>query len=128
MRRFALLWPFFRPWRLTLAIGFAAIALTQIAQAYGPRLMSHAFGALDGARPDVGAAAGWAAVFVAVTAIRGVFQYVMRKYLVGVSREMERGLRDRLFERLLRRSPAWLARHTPATSSRVSPPTWRPCG
>ena len=111
MSRFALLWPFFRPWRVTLAIGFTAIAGTQLAQSYGPIAVRHAFDALGGRAPDAQLATMWASVFVAITAIRGVFQYVMRKYLVGVSRELERGLRDRLYERLLLRSPAWLARH-----------------
>ena len=111
MSRFALLWPLFRPWRSTLAVGFTAIALTQLAQSYGPVAVRHAFDALGGRSPDAQLATMWAIVFVTITAIRGVFQYVMRKYLVGVSREMERGLRDRLYERLLLRSPAWLARH-----------------
>lgn len=111
MRAFLLLLPFVRPWRTTLAIGFAAVALTQVAQVFGPLVVREAFDALDAAVPDAAAATSWAVVFVLLTAIRGAFQYVMRKYLVGVSREMERGLRDRLYERLLRRSPAWLGRH-----------------
>lgn len=111
MRRFALLLPLVRPWRWAIAAGLAAIVLTQIAQSFGPVAVLHAFDALGAAKPDVGAATRWAGVFLLITAIRGVFQYVMRKNLVGISREMERGLRDRLFERLLRRSPAWMARH-----------------
>lgn len=111
LRPFALLTPFVRPWRRTLAIGFAAIVLTQVAQVIGPMIVREAFYALDARSPDVELATKWAAVFVAITAIRGVSQYVMRKYLMSVSREMERGLRDRLYERLLHRSPAWLAGH-----------------
>ena len=111
MRRFGLLLPLFRPWRAALAVGFASIALTQVAQGFAPQYVKGAIDALAGPSPDVALAAQWAVVFVLITVIRGVFQYVMRRNIVGVSREMERGLRDRLFERLLRRSPAWMARH-----------------
>jgi ATP-binding cassette, subfamily B, multidrug efflux pump len=111
LRRFALIWPFVRPWRVALAVGFGSVALTQLAQVYGPVAIKRAIDALGAAVPDAAAATGWAIVFLVVTAIRGVFQYLMRKLLVSVSREMERGLRDRLFERLLGRSPAWMSRH-----------------
>ncbi len=111
MRGFALLLPLVRPWRTAIVAGGVAIVLTQVAQSFGPIAVLHAFDSLDAAAPDVEAATRWAGVFLLITAIRGVFQYVMRKNLVGVSRELERGLRDRLFERLLRRSPAWMARH-----------------
>ena len=111
MRRFALLLPFFRPWRTALCIGFVCVALTQLAQVYSPLAGRDAVDALATRDPDVSAATAWALVFLAVIALRGVFQYVMRKLLVGVSREVERALRDRLYERLLRRSPSWFARH-----------------
>ncbi len=111
MRRFARLLPFVRPYRVRLVAGFASVVLTVAAQAYVPRAFKFAFDALPGDAPDVHTAAAWAGVAVLLTALRGVFQYVMRKTLVGVSRELERGLRDRLYASLLRRSPAWLARH-----------------
>jgi ATP-binding cassette subfamily B protein len=111
LRRFLLLLPFLRPWRTWLAIGFASVIATQVAQVSVPLWTRDAFDALGATPPDVEMATKWALVFVLVTAIRGVFQYVMRLLLVSVSREMERGLRDRLYERLLRRSSAWFSRH-----------------
>ncbi len=111
MRRFALLLPFFRPWRLALVVGFASVALTQTAQTFGPKCVQFAFEALAARTPDVRDAAWWALAFVLITVVRGVFMYLMRKLLMEVSREVERGLRDRLYERLLRRSPAWMSRH-----------------
>jgi ATP-binding cassette subfamily B protein len=111
LRRFALLWPFFSPWRASLLVGFLSVAATQLAQVWIPLLTRNAFDALGGRPPDVSMAAQWALVFVLVTGIRGVFQYLMRLLLVSVSREMERGLRDRLYERLLRRGSAWFSRH-----------------
>jgi ATP-binding cassette subfamily B protein len=111
VRRFALLLPFFRPWRIALAVGFASIALTQAAQTFGPKCVQFAFEALGARTPDVRNATWWALAFVLITVVRGVFMYLMRKLLMEVSREVERGLRDRLYERLLRRSPAWMSRH-----------------
>jgi len=94
-----------------LTVGFVAIAVTQAAQAFSPKCIQFAIDALRGDRPDVGLAFEWATKFVLVIAVRGVFQYLMRRHVVGVSREMERGLRDKLYERLLLRSPAWMTRH-----------------
>jgi ATP-binding cassette subfamily B protein len=111
LRRFALLLPYFRPWRTALVIGFLSVIGTQVAQVHIPLYTRDAFDALGARPPDVSMAAQWALVFVLVTAIRGVFQYLMRLLLVSVSREMERGLRDRLYERLLARGSAWFSRH-----------------
>jgi ATP-binding cassette subfamily B multidrug efflux pump len=111
LRRFALLLPYFRPWRTALAIGFVCVALTQLAQVYSPLAGREAVDALATKNPDVSLATQWALVFLGVIALRGVFQYVMRKLLVGVSREVELALRNRLFERLLRRSASWFGRH-----------------
>ena len=110
MRRFLRLLPLLRPYRVRVAVGFASVALTVVAQSYVPQAFRHAINALPGA-PDVERAAWWAAAAVALTAVRGVFQFVMRRNLVGASREMERALRDRLYESLLRRSAAWLGSH-----------------
>ncbi len=111
MHAFRLLRPFFAPYRAGLALGLLGIVGTQVAQGLSPWASRQAIDLLATERPDVEAATLWAGVFVAIMIVRGVFQYVMRLRLVGISREMERGLRDRLFERVLRRSPAWLARH-----------------
>ncbi len=111
MRRFLLLWPLARPYRAQIAIGFLAVAATVAAQVFVPQAFRFAINALPGDSPRLDLAAGWALVAVVLTAFRGSFQFTMRRLLVGVSRELERALRDRLYASLLRRSPAWMARH-----------------
>jgi ATP-binding cassette subfamily B protein len=108
--RFLRLLPLLRPDRTRLLIGFACVVLTVLAQSFVPQAFRHAVNALPGT-PNLELATLWAVVAVLLTALRGGFQFVMRRNLVGASREMERRLRDRLYASLLRRSPAWLARH-----------------
>ncbi len=111
MRRFLSLLPLLRPYRTAIAVGFSCVALTGLARAYVPQAFRFAINALPGDSPDLELATWWAVAAVVLTAVRGGFQYVMRRTLVGASRELERVLRDRLYASLLRRSPAWLGRH-----------------
>lgn len=121
MRKFALLLPMLRAQRLALAVGFLAIVATNVAQAYVPRAFQFAVDALARPRPEVELATLWAGVLVLVTALRGAFQFVMRRTVVGASREMERELRGRLFDRVVRQSPAHLSRlHTGDLISRFT--------
>ena len=110
MRRFLRLLPLIRPERTSLTIGFACVVLTVLAQSYVPQAFRFAIDALSG-EPDIELAAMWAIAAVLLTALRGGFQFVMRRNLVGASREMERRLRNQLYQSLLRRSPAWMGRH-----------------
>lgn len=110
VRRFLHLLPLLRPYRVRLAVGFVCVVLTVLAQSIVPQAFRHAVNALPG-EPDLATATWWAVAAVLLTALRGGFQFVMRHHLVGVSREMERLLRDELYRSLLRRSPAWLSRH-----------------
>lgn len=109
-RAFRHLIPILRPYRTSLVIGLLAIVGTQAAQSGVPVVFKAAIERLEGKSPDLDGALGWAAVFLALTALRGVFQWVMRMLIVGVSREMERDLRDLIFARIVRQSPAWLGR------------------
>lgn len=123
LRAFRHLLPILRPHRTALVVGFAAVLLTQAAQAWLPLAFRHSIEALEGkyafgllergerpvsGPPDPGLALRWALLFLAATAVRGVFQWLMRRLIVGVSREMERDLRDRLYEKVVRQSPAAL--------------------
>jgi ATP-binding cassette, subfamily B, multidrug efflux pump len=118
---FRLLLPLLRPHRGVLAVGFACVILTQIAQAAIPKAFGEAVDALAAPLADPGLAGLWAALVLAITAIRGAFQYLMRRSIVGVSREMERSLRDRLFARVVRQDQAWLStQHTGDLLSRFT--------
>jgi ATP-binding cassette subfamily B protein len=126
LRPFRHLLPILRPYRAAIVFGFLSIVVTQAAQGYLPIAFKHAVEALEGryatslvqfdpapggGPPDLALAGLWALVFLAATAVRGVFQWLMRTLLVGTSRSMERDLRDLLFARVVRQAPAWLARY-----------------
>lgn len=110
-RAFRHVLPILRPYRTPLVIGALAIVATQAAQGWLPVAFRRAVESLEGARPDVDLALTWALLFLGATALRGVFQWLMRRLIVGVSREMERDLRDLLFTKVVRQSPVWIARH-----------------
>lgn len=111
MHGFERLLPLLRGYRGWITLGLLCIVATQAAQGYIPQASKRAIDALAQAEPDLALATEWALVMVGVTLVRGVFQYVMRRTLVGVSRDLERLLRGRFYERLIRRSAAWLQRH-----------------
>jgi ATP-binding cassette subfamily B multidrug efflux pump len=111
VRRFFALLPLLRPYRVRVAVGFGCVLLTGLARAYVPQAFRFAINALPGEAPDLELATWWVVAAVLLTALRGGFQYLMRRNLVGASRELERRLRDRLYASLLRRSPAWFGRH-----------------
>src|SRR5688572_17840683 len=111
IRAFRHLLPILRPYRTQIAVGALAILATQAAQSFVPLVFKNAVESLEGARPDLDSALRWGLVFLAVTGLRGVFQWMMRILIVGVSREMERDLRDLLYAKAVRQSPLWLSRH-----------------
>lgn len=102
--------PLIRPYRGRLAVGFGAILATQAFQGYLPEAFRRAIEALEGTSPDADLALLWAGVFLCATALRGFFQWVMRRLLVGASRDVERDLRDLVFSRVVRQAPGELAR------------------
>src|ERR1700686_820397 len=52
----------------------------------------------------------FAALLVALSLIKGIFQYWMRVILIGISRDIEFDLRNDLFAHLIRLSPEYYAR------------------
>lgn len=111
MRRLRLVLPLFRPYRGTLVVGFLSVLLSVAGSSFVPRAFGNAVNALQTDGPLLEVVVGWALVALLLTGVGGIFRFVMRRTIVGTSRELERSLRDRLYESLLRRSPAWLARH-----------------
>ncbi len=111
MRRLRLVLPLFRPYRAIVVVGFLAVLLSVVASSFVPRAFGNAVNALQGEGRTLEVVGGWALAALALTGLGGIFRFLMRRTLVATSREVERSLRDRLYESLLRRSPAWLARH-----------------
>src|SRR5450631_1798025 len=99
---FAFLWPYLRRYRRDYVMGFGALALKDL---FGAALPLVIRAAIDGLTISGRAALEtlflWAALLVALSAIKGLFQYWMRVILIGISRDIEYDLRNDLFTHLM---------------------------
>lgn len=92
--------PWLRPYARTLAVGGGAMVLTNGLSSLGPWVLKLGIDSLQGigSRP----VSHWALVLVAIAAVDGVFRWLMRRTVIGVSRRVEYDLRRRLFAHLQR--------------------------
>jgi ATP-binding cassette subfamily B multidrug efflux pump len=100
--------PYYRPYRLQLAVGLVLIVLSSALVSVVPRLLQMA---LDGINAGVPLRSIWGigGAMIAVTIIAGAMRFGMRKYMNSVSRWMEYDLRNDLFTRLETLDQAWFA-------------------
>jgi ATP-binding cassette, subfamily B, multidrug efflux pump len=99
MKRFALLFPYFRRYRRSFIGGLAAILAASVIGLWVPLLVGEAVDTLHQA-VTARAILGYAGLMVAVAAVRGVFTYLQRMILVTMSRNVEFDLRNRFFQHL----------------------------
>jgi len=99
-----LLLPHFRPYRRRVAGGLAAILAKVVVGMAAPLLVGHA---VDAFRRETSASTllGYGGVLILVALIQGVFSYLQRMVLVGVSRDIEFDLRNEYFAHLERQPP-----------------------
>jgi ATP-binding cassette subfamily B protein len=108
--RLAYLWPFLRTYRRKLIPGLLAILASVVAGLASPLLVGRA---IDSLRTDVraGTLLGYAALLVGITLIQGIFSYLQRMILVGMSRDIEYDLRNRYFSSLEAQPPGFFYEH-----------------
>jgi ATP-binding cassette subfamily B protein len=102
-------WPYLRRYRSGLALGFGALIAKDVVAAAMPLVIREGIDAIVG---DFQLKRLWqfAAVLVALSVVKGIFQYWMRVILVGISRDVEYDLRNDLFAQLTRLSQDFYAR------------------
>jgi ATP-binding cassette subfamily B protein len=104
------IWPYLWKYRRGWAIGLSSLALKDVTGALLPLVIRYAIDALtSGKRMQI--IAGFALLLIAVSLVKGFFQYWMRLILVGISRDVEFDIRNDLFQRLVTLSPGYFARH-----------------
>jgi len=110
IKRLAYLWPFLRSYRRKLIPGLLAILASVVVGMASPLLVG---GAVDSLRTDVraGTLAGYAALLVGATLVQGIFSYLQRMILVGMSRDVEYDLRNRYFSSLEAQPPGFFHDH-----------------
>jgi len=112
--------PFINRYRREFITGLACVLVTTAIQLLSPWVLKYA---IDDLTTDVtrGKLAFYALVLVAIACVGGVFRYLMRRILIGASRDIELDIRDAFFARL-QRMPAgyYQARRTGDLMSRAT--------
>ncbi|MDR1841746.1 MAG: ABC transporter ATP-binding protein/permease [Holophagales bacterium] len=103
-------WELISPYKRMLALGLFATVVCGIAASWVPYWSGEAVRAIeDGAYPLSRQNLLW---MLLVTLIAGVGRYFMRNILIGLSRQIERAQREKIFEFLLRRPFSFYERQT----------------
>lgn len=97
---FTFLWPYLMRYRRGFILGFGALALKDMLGAALPLAMRAGIDALANGRA-LRIIFGFAALVIAGSLVKGLFQYWMRVILIGISRDVEYDLRNDLFARLM---------------------------
>ena len=108
--RLGYLIPFLRPYRRKLIPGLLAILASVIIGMASPLLVGRT---VDALRADVSRSTllSYALLLVGITLVQGVFNYLQRMILVGMSRDIEFDLRNKYFASLEAQPPGFFHEH-----------------
>src|SRR5882672_7003438 len=84
-------------YRWGMALGLFCLVLKDVAQAGQPLMIRGAVDALTKSS-GAGVLVRFAAYLVALSLVKGIFQYWMRVIIIGISRDIEYDLRNDLFQ------------------------------
>ena len=110
MKPKSLLIPYFKENRYKIALGLISLIIVDLLQLIIPRIVKRAVDDLTTMQTSVSQMIGYASMVVAIAVLIGGFRYVWRRCLLGTSRRVEEGLRNRLFNHLQHLSPAYFDR------------------
>jgi ATP-binding cassette subfamily B protein len=100
---------YLRRYRLGMSLGMLCLVLKDLAQAAQPLMIRGAVDALTSGRGSR-VFVRFALYLVALSLVKGIFQYWMRVIIIGISRDVEFDLRNDLFAHLVRLSPDYYQR------------------
>ena len=100
MSAIELIKPYFIENRLRIMIGLACLITVDILQLIIPRVIKRAVDDLTGFQIEGRQLLVYALYMVAIAICIGIFRYIWRRCLLGTSRRVEEGLRNRLFTHL----------------------------
>ena len=110
MKPKSLLIPYFSENRYKIALGLISLIVVDLLQLIIPRIVKQAVDDLTAVQTSVSQLIGYALMIVVIAVFIGIFRYVWRRCLLGTSRRVEEGLRNRLFNHLQQLSPAYFDR------------------
>jgi ATP-binding cassette subfamily B protein len=111
MKSSALLKPYFWENRYKILIGLTSLIIVDLLQLFIPRIIKRAVDDLTALQIDGLRLFRYAAYMVVIALFIGLFRYVWRRCLMGTSRRVEEGLRNRLFSHV-QNLPATFFDHT----------------
>ncbi|MBI5590736.1 MAG: ABC transporter ATP-binding protein [Deltaproteobacteria bacterium] len=97
MKSFQLILPYFRKNRLIIITGIACLILVDFLQLIIPRIIKWAIDDLTTLSISPAGLLTYGLYILGVAVAMGGFRYLWRRCLIGTSREVEEGLRNRLF-------------------------------
>ena len=97
-------------YRRAFAIGFACVIVTAAVGLAGPWVLKYAIDDL-GQGVDTGKIAFYAWIILGLAAVGGFFRFVMRRIVIGASRDIEYDLRNDFFAHLQRLDLAYFQSH-----------------
>ena len=110
MKSFQLLLPYFKKNRLIIAAGVVCLIIVDLLQLIIPRIIKSVIDDLTTLAVPPKGLLICAAEILLIALLMAVFRYLWRRCLIGMSREVEEGLRNRLFFHLQTLSAAYFDR------------------
>ncbi len=110
MKSFDLIRPYFVSNRFGIFLGLLALILVDLLQLVVPRIIKAAVDDLTAFRADSASLLRYALWIAGLALVMVALRYMWRYYLMGMSRELEEGLRNRLFDHLQTLPDSWFSR------------------
>jgi ATP-binding cassette subfamily B protein len=100
MNTISLIKPYFWENRYKILIGLASLIIVDLLQLFIPRIIKWTIDDLTALQIDLMKLLVYATYMVGIALFIGLFRYVWRRCLLGTSRRIEEGLRNRLFSHI----------------------------
>lgn len=97
MKSLYLIKPYLKERRAFIVIGLICLITVDFLQLFIPRVIKWAIDDLTNYRIDVLSLLRYALYIVGIAVLIGIFRYLWRRFLLGTSRRVEEGLRNKLF-------------------------------
>ncbi len=104
------LWPYLRRYRFGLALGIGALLMKDALAAALPLVIKYGVDSLTTGF-QLRTVLLFASLLIALSVVKGIFQYWMRVIIIGISRDIEYDLRNDLFFHLVELSQDFFARY-----------------
>lgn len=102
MKNIEIIKPYFVENRWAIITGLACLLAVDALQLYIPRIVKHAVDDLTALRADTAGLLKYGLYILLAAVCIGVFRYGWRRLLIGTSRRVEEGLRNRIFNHMLK--------------------------